>query len=233
MAVRIAILSDDRLYADGLVRIVKADNGFVVAGAIESRDGLQAALSHRPHILIIDSRLANAIDRCAKATGGLRAKASAPSVVFVAAPEDDNWAIEALTAGARGILGKRAAPGDLHKALRAVIEGEIWSRRRVLTTWLDRLTSSSQPAARPAIPCELHTLLSDREQEVFGHAATGLGNKELAAALSISEATIKVHLTHIFQKLGLRGRGELAAAYHGLLPRRDDGGARPRLSKSA
>jgi hypothetical protein len=45
-----------------------------------------------------------------------------------------------------------------------------------------------------------------------------MGNKELAVALSISEATIKVHLTHIFQKLGLRGRGELAAAYHGLLP---------------
>ena len=233
MAVRIAILSDDRLFADGLVRIVKTDIAFAVAGAIESRDGLHAALAHRPHILIIDSRLANAIDRCAKATGGLPGKASAPSVVFVAAPEDDNWAIEALTAGARGILGKRAAPDDLHKALRAVIDGEIWSSRRVLTTWLARLTSPPQPAPSAAVPWDLHTLLSDREREVFRHAATGMGNKELAVALSISEATVKVHLTHIFQKLGLRGRGELAAAYHGLLPRRDADGARPRLPKSA
>jgi DNA-binding NarL/FixJ family response regulator len=125
MAVRIAILCDDRLFADGLVRIVKADHGFVVAGVSESRDGLQAALSHHPHILIIDSALPNAVALCARATGGLRRTAGAPSVVLVAAPEDDDWAIEALTAGARGILGKRAAPEDLHKALRVVAEGEI------------------------------------------------------------------------------------------------------------
>jgi len=112
--------------------------------------------------------------------------------VFVAAPEDDNWAIEALTAGARGILGKRAAPDDLHKALRAVIDGEIWSSRRVLTTWLARLTSPCQPAPAAAVSWDLHTLLSDREREVFRHAATGMGNKEVAAALSISEATISV-----------------------------------------
>ena len=53
--------------------------------------------------------------------------------------------------------------------------------------------------------------------ESLRYAAAGLGNKEVASRLSISEATVKVHLTHIFQKLGLRGRGELAAAYHGLL----------------
>jgi DNA-binding NarL/FixJ family response regulator len=233
MAVRIAILSDDRLFADGLVRIVKADDGLAVAGAVESRDGWQAALAQRPHILIIDSTLANATALCARASGGLRRTAGAPSVVFVAAPEDDDWAIEALTAGARGILSKRAAPGDLHKALRAVAEGQIWSSRRVLTTWLARLTSPANPAPVNAVRYELDALLSDREQEVFRHAATGLGNKELAAALSISEATIKVHMTRIFQKLGLRGRGELAAAYYGLLPRRAADGARPGISRSA
>ena len=231
MAVRIAILSGDRLFADGLARIVKTDEGFAVAGATESRDGLQAVLSSRPHILIIDSTLANAIVLCARASGGLRRAAGAPSVVFVAAPDDDDWAIEALIAGARGILGKQTAPEDLHKALRAVSEGQIWSRRRVLTTWLARLTAS--PAPNSVFSCELHELLSDREREVFRHAATGMGNKELAVALSISEATIKVHLTRIFTKLGLRGRGELAAAYYGLLPRRGADGAPPRLSRSA
>jgi DNA-binding NarL/FixJ family response regulator len=59
--------------------------------------------------------------------------------------------------------------------------------------------------------------LSTRETEVFRHAATGVGNKELADRLAISQATVKVHLTHIFQKLGVQSRAELAAAYHGLI----------------
>jgi two-component system, NarL family, nitrate/nitrite response regulator NarL len=232
LGVRIAVLSDDRLFADGLVRIVQADDGIAVASASEGRNGLLTALSHNPHILIIDSRLTNATDLCARASGALRRKTSGPSVVFVAAPEDDNWAIDALIAGARGILGKRAAPGDLHKALRVVVEGQIWSSRRILAASLERLIAPASPAPR-AVAADLHSLLSDREREVFPLAATGMGNKELAGALSISEATVKVHLTRIFQKLGLRGRGELAAAYHGLLPRRAADSVRPRLSKSA
>ena len=54
-------------------------------------------------------------------------------------------------------------------------------------------------------------------REVFRYAAAGLGNKEVAGRLAISEATVKVHLTHIFQKLGVRGRAELAAAFHGVI----------------
>jgi DNA-binding NarL/FixJ family response regulator len=232
VGVRVAVLSDDRLFADGLVRIVQADDGIAAASACDNRGGLLTALSHDPRILIIDGRLTNAIDLCVKASAGLRRKAAGPSVVFVAAPEDDNWAIDALLAGARGILGKRAAPGDLHKALRAVVEGEIWSSRRILTASLERLISPAAPSPRAAAS-DLHAPLSDREREVFRLAAMGFGNKELAATLSISEATVKVHLTHIFQKLGLRGRGELAAAYHGLLPRRDAENVRPRLPQSA
>jgi len=66
--------------------------------------------------------------------------------------------------------------------------------------------------------------LSSREKEVLRHAATGLSNKELAERLAISEATVKVHLTHIFQKLGVRGRAELAAVYHGLLTSASEAG---------
>ena len=61
-------------------------------------------------------------------------------------------------------------------------------------------------------------LLSEREREVLVHTATGLSNKELADRLGISEGTVKAHLTSIFQKLGVRGRTELAAAYHGIIP---------------
>ena len=61
--------------------------------------------------------------------------------------------------------------------------------------------------------------LSEREREVMRLAAEGMGNREMADRLAISQATVKVHLGHIFQKLGVRGRAELAAAYHGVIRR--------------
>lgn len=124
------------------------------------------------------------------------------------------------------MLSKRAGPEDLLKAIRAVCDGQIWSSRRVLAAWLAHLTTPAAFAPPTPVAYELYSLLSHREREVFRHAATGKGNKELAVELAVSEATIKVHLTRIFQKLGLRGRAELAAAYHGLLPHHDRNGSR-------
>jgi DNA-binding NarL/FixJ family response regulator len=101
------------------------------------------------------------------------------------------------------------------KAIRVVRDGQIWARRQVLEARLERLSLSVAPAIAES---GLEERLSQREQEVFRRAATGLSNKELADALVISEATVKAHLTSIFQKLGVRGRSELAAAYHGMIP---------------
>jgi DNA-binding CsgD family transcriptional regulator len=87
------------------------------------------------------------------------------------------------------------------------------------------LTASGTRRAGSAM---LERQLSRREREIFREAATGLGNKELAARLDIGEATVKAHLTHIFQKLGVRGRAELAAVYYGGLA--PEGVARPKAT---
>jgi len=194
---RIAVLTDDRLFGEGLLRIIAAESSFLVAD-----DG--------PDVLLMDSRTKAAFALCAslKSQGG-------PAVIFVASPDDDYWASEALDAGARGILTKNSRSEDLLNAIGAVHEGLIWARRRVLAARIDQLARLS--AVRRSSPL-LDDRLSIREREVFRQAATGLGNKELAGRLAISEATVKVHLTRIFLKLGLRGRAELAAAYHGILP---------------
>ena len=67
-------------------------------------------------------------------------------------------------------------------------------------------------------------------REIFLLAATGLANKELASRFAIGEATVKAHLTRIFQKLGVRGRAELAAVYHGVVPMRPPRPTTPLLS---
>ena len=109
-------------------------------------------------------------------------------------------------------MTRSATRSDLLHAIRTVGEGGIWARRR----WLNACVLHVVDAFRHRTVAQetLDARLSRREREVLEHAATGVGNKELADRLSISEATVKVHLTHIFQKLGVPGRAALAAAYH-------------------
>ena len=214
---RVAVLTDDRLFCAGLLRILEADSAFTVVGHAPGEALRPAPGASDPDVLLLDSRMEGALGVCAalKRDGG-------PMAIFVAAPDEDSWAPEALGAGARGILPKSAGAEDLVKAIHVVQQGLIWARRRVIVAWLDRLTGA--PAARHGEGGPvLEERLSRRERDVFRHAAAGLGNRELAHRLAISQATVKVHLTRIFQKLGLRGRGELAAAYHGVIaPPRDD-----------
>ena len=193
-AVHVAIVSDDRLFVDGLTRIIAADDSMVVVESALDAD-----------VALVDSRADGAFAQCAQS----------PSVIFIAAPDDDDWASAALDAGARGVLMKTSTADDLMMAVRAVYAGLIWARRRVLAARIDYLTGTT--VQRRSAELILERRLSAREREVFRYAAAGLGNKELAGRLAISEATVKVHLTHIFQKLGVRGRGELAAAFHGVI----------------
>jgi DNA-binding NarL/FixJ family response regulator len=207
--VRVAALSDDRLFCEGLLRIIGAESSLAAVGHDEEpalRPALRAA---RPDVLLVDSRMDGALGLCAalKREGG-------PAVVLVAADDGDDWGMGALVAGARGILAKSARPEDLVKAVRVVHEGQIWARRHLMAEWMARVPEATTRPAGESIVGRL----SKRESEVFRHAATGLSNKELADRLAISQATVKAHLTRIFQKLGLRGRTGLAAAYHGLTP---------------
>jgi len=207
--VRVAILSDDRLFCEGLLRIIGAESSFAAIGHDEEAALRPALRAARPEVLLVDSRMEGALGLCLalKREGG-------PAIVLVAADDGDDWGMGALVAGARGILAKSARPEDLVKAVRVVHEGQIWARRHLMAKWMAHAGAVYAPG--------------QRESEIFRHVATGLSNKELADRLAISEATVKVHLTRIFQKLGLHSRGELAAAYHGIIPARGPAGA-PKL----
>jgi DNA-binding NarL/FixJ family response regulator len=211
LSIRIAILSDDRLLGEGLQRIIAGEPSFVVVGEGDRAVFGRPLRAARPQVVLVDSRMEGALALCAE----LR-REGAPAVIFMAGQGDDAWVMSALEAGARGILAKSARADDLVKALRVVSEGQVWAPRHVMAGWMEHRATASA-AVRAGEPI-LKQRLSDRERQVFRHAAMGLSNKELAKRLAISQATVKAHLTSIFQKLGLRGRAELAAAYHGMLP---------------
>ena len=196
--VRVGIVSDDRLYAEGLTRILSTDSYIVLS------DG-------SAEVLLLDARLEEALSMCGELAADGRA------VILVGASDDDEFAHRALDAGARGVLLKITSAEDMLLAIRFVSAGVIWARRRVLSARIDQLAGRIVLRVNP-----FEERLSVREREVFREAVTGAGNKELAGRLAISEATVKVHLTRIFQKLGVRGRAELAAAYYGTAKRYDE-----------
>ncbi len=213
-AIRTAVISDDRLLREGLISILSGKGSFTVVGEHDRCTFGADLRSGRPAVLLVDRRMEGALALCAalKVPGN-------PAVILLGADEDDDFAMRALDAGARGIVVKTTGSADLMKAIRVVSQGEIWARRQVIAARMAHLAARTP---RPAGESLAQELLSGREREVLLHTATGLSNKELAARLGISEGTVKAHLTSIFQKLGVRGRTELAAAYHGLIPRPAD-----------
>jgi DNA-binding NarL/FixJ family response regulator len=208
-AIRVGILSDTRLFTDGVARIISAEPALEL---VEIRD-LESLIGPSPlcplHILLLDGRQDQVPALCKRllATADLK-------IIVLGVPDVGPLAIDALIAGASGILYQSARTGEVVQAIGQVQQGTVWAPRHVVAAaWKKHI---AQAAGGQNIAGWQR--LSAREREVLRHAAAGFANKELADRLAISEATVKVHLTHIFQKVGCRNRAELAAAYHGIGP---------------
>ena len=210
-AIRIALLSDSVLFRSGLRRLLGADGSFLVVGEITAPPMREVLRSSVPQILLVDAQIAGALEICRE----LRLNGVRPWVILAGAVRDERWAVEALKTGVRGILPKSATVENLLKAIRVVHQGEVWASNRVVALTVSELAARSvNPGAGKLA---FRERLSAREQEIVHLVVDGLSNLEAASRLGITEATVKAHLTHIFQKLALRGRAQLAARYHGRL----------------
>ncbi len=199
---RVSIFTENRLFADALTDILRTDASLVLVPRDRSTTDIDVA--------IVDARSGHSAARLWPGFQG-----TPPLVIFVGAADEDDWAVDALAMGARGILTRSASRDDLVKAIGVVRQGGIWACRR----WLNARVQRDAQRVDEEFTARTITIaarLSPREEQVFRYAASGAANKELAQRLAISEATVKVHLTRIFQKLGVSGRAELAAVYYGL-----------------
>ena len=194
--IRVSIFTDDPLFREGLRQLILADPSFVIIeGDRPAREGIGPDAAD---VLLVDSGTEGVLDHCANL------KADRPRLLCLSVP-NDAWAIDALAAGARGIIRKGDAITDILRAIPTVNEGRVWAPRHVLVgAWLRQ--------ERGAV---VEKRLSARECEVVRCVAAGMSNKALADRLAIRPATVKAHLTNVYQKLGVRGRGELTALYHG------------------
>lgn len=215
-------MSDSALFRSGLTRILRTDRAFLIVGDIPGPPARDILRRSPPHILVMDAQMEQSLSICY----ALRQPGTRPWVILAGVNgNDERWAVEALKAGVRGILAKTASVEALLKAVHVVHQGQLWASKRVIALTVEELTTSA--VASPAIQTAVHDRLSARERQVVRLVVSGLSNLETGSHLGITEATVKAHLTHIFQKLALRGRGQLTARYHGSFstPRWDQGAA--------
>lgn len=196
---RILLVDDHPVVRRGLRAMFEDHGGMRVVG--EATDGTQAlqalAALVAPEgtgvdIVLMDLQMGPGMDGVA-ATGRITAQPDAPPVLVLTTYDTDADILAAVEAGASGYMLKDAPPEELCRAVRAAARGETALAPHVAARLLGRLRTPG-----PA--------LSPREVEILGLLARGLANRAIARELFISEATVKTHLVHIYDKLGVDSR---------------------------
>jgi DNA-binding NarL/FixJ family response regulator len=208
---RILLADDQELLRMGFRMVLDAQPDLRVVGeAGDGRAAVALAGELDPDLILMDVRMP-VLDGV-EATRELIAGGSRARIIILTTFDLDEYAYAALRAGASGFLLKDAPPTDLLSAIRAVASGDAVvapsTTRRLLETVAGHLPHAGFPGEGPPADRRLATL-TPREHEVLVAVAGGLSNAEIAAALVLSEATVKTHVGHVLAKLGLRDRVQI------------------------
>jgi len=196
--IRLLIADDHPVVRDGLTGMFSADPEFEVVGqAGDGAEAVRLAGLLQPDVILMDLRMPG-MDG-ATAIGELTRRGNTARVLVLTTYDTDAYVVSAIEAGATGYLLKDAPRADLLRAVQAAARGEAVLAPAVASRLMGRVRTPEPEAEAP----------SQRELEVLGLVASGHTNKEAAARLFISEATVKTHLLHIYSKLGV---GDRAAA---------------------
>jgi len=144
---------------------------------------------------------------------GLRALQPETRIVVLVRCPDDRQGLAALKLGVRGYCDRTIAPALLAKAVDAVLSGEVWVGRKLTSHLLDELSALNESMEEPApLAVSDHRLdcLTPRERAIVAELGAGATNKDIAQKFSVTERTVKAHLTAVFRKLGIPGRLQVA-----------------------
>jgi DNA-binding NarL/FixJ family response regulator len=205
--VEILIADDHPIFRDGLRRLLELERDFRVVG--EASDGAQAVELVRklkPDVLLLDLAMPNlpGLETLAELARG----EDPVRTIMLTAAIERTQIVEALQLGARGIVLKDSATQLLMKAVRSVMAGQYWLGRESVSDLVAALRDL-MPRGGDEPPQKRYGI-TPREMEVISTIVAGYTNKDIAQKFSISEQTVKHHLTNIFDKLGVSNRLELA-----------------------
>lgn len=211
----VVVVDDHDLYRRGLVALLREHGVTVTAEASTGPDAVEVAVREQPDLVLMDINLPGfsgieAVRRLAEAAPRVQ-------VVVLTVVAEESTVVEALTAGAAGYLLKDGPIDEVLAGIRAAVGGESLLSPRVARSLVRRLRMDHPAPARPAVE------LSDRERRVLVLMAEGRGNAEIAAALFISQSTVKSHVSSVLSKLGVGNRVQAVVRAHrdGLLRDRD------------
>lgn len=200
--IRILVADDHPVVRDGLIAMLRTQPDFEVVGqAGTGAEALALVASAQPDVLMLDLQMPEP-----DGVGVLRSLAgngAGVRVIVFTVFDTDERIIAAVEAGAAGYLLKGAPREEVFTAIRTVAAGGSLLAPVAATAVLRRVRGEAQPDSAPS--------LTPRERSVLAHLARGLGNKQIAAALGITERTVKFHMSAVFSKLGASNRTEALA----------------------
>ncbi|HET8718719.1 MAG TPA: response regulator transcription factor [Nocardioidaceae bacterium] len=211
-SIRVLVVDDDALVRSGLTMILGGAPDIEVVGeAGDGREGVRAARTTRPDIVLMDIRMPvlNGIE----ATEQLSAWSQPPKVIVLTTFDADDFVTQALAAGASGFLLKDTAPALIIEAIRRVADGDPMLSPSVTARLIAQVTAN-RPPDRARVARDRLARLTEREREVAVAVGEGLSNAEVAARLYLSVPTVKAHIGRLFAKLEVDNRVQIAICVH-------------------
>lgn len=205
--IKVLIVDDHPIVREGVAAVLERERDIDVVGSAETVDeGVRAAAKLRPDVILLDLKMSgtDSLDGIGSFV------AEGRGILVFTAYEADDEVFRAIRGGARGYLLKGSPAAEIARAIRQVHSGESYLSPRIAAKLVKGVV---HPRGRTG-------LLSPRERGVLRLVAAGFSNRQIARALSISERTVKFHVTAIFNKLGAENRAQAVAiaAERGLLP---------------
>ena len=198
MTIRMLLIDDHALFRESLSRLLETEPDFQMAGSCGTADeGLRVFEAKAVDLVLLDYDLGDETGR-RFLTRAREAGYSGPILILTAGMSDVQ-ALEVLQLGAAGIFLKHNSPSLLTEVIHSVVAGQPWLDARFMRVLAQ---AASQPAARPRS-------FTERERDVLRGVFEGLGNKEIADRLGISESSVKAALQQLFNKTGVRTRSQL------------------------
>ncbi|MFT3798909.1 response regulator transcription factor [Microbacterium sp.] len=205
--IRVLIADDETAIRSSLRFLVAHEAGMeVVAEAADGQEAVELARAHRLDVVLMDVQMPRMTGL--DATRLLCAEPSGPRVIVLTMFDLDEYVFEALRAGASGFLLKNSPPGDVLRAIRVAHDGEALLAPEVTRRLIDRFTGSPRDAGADRGVGRL----TERERETLRLIGRGLSNAEIAAALFVTQTTVRTYVSRILSKLSARDRAQLVVA---------------------
>ena len=205
--IRVAVVENDPLRFVGFRALFDEDAEFALASCSSS----SIFRTHGYDVVLIGSRTGPTMY---EVMAGLKSLNPRVQIIATGTNQNEEHALRALCAGAKGYIEESSSPDDFKRAIRTVCGGSVWASGHVLSKFIERVTN----VPRRGSP-EQPLVFTDREREVLYLLVSGRSNKEIGEALNIEERTVKAHVAKLMRKTGVTNRIALSvhAMTHSLL----------------